>query len=107
MSVQWSVLLVIIGCALVTMLPRVIPFLVVRNMVLPNAVMKWLSYIPVCILTALIVESALDKQDHTLQVDWHAVIVLVPTLLIALKTKSLSITVIAGVVLMAGVRYLL
>ncbi|WP_411347994.1 AzlD domain-containing protein [Paenibacillus sp. WLX2291] len=105
MSIEWSVLLVIIGCALVTMLPRVIPFLVVRNIALPTVVMRWLSYIPVCILTALIVESALDKQGSTLYVDWHAVIVLVPTLLIALKTKSLSITVITGVVLMAGVRY--
>ncbi|MCL9661041.1 AzlD domain-containing protein [Paenibacillus hunanensis] len=105
MTVNWTVFMIIVGCALVTMIPRVAPFFVVRNMVLPQAVMKWLSYIPVCIFTALVVESMLDKQSGTLHIEWPAVIVLVPTLLVALKTKSLSLTVVVGVVCMAVVRF--
>ncbi|WP_046228283.1 AzlD domain-containing protein [Paenibacillus dauci] len=105
MSMQWTTLMIIIGCALVTMTPRVIPFLVVRNLNLPAPVLKWLSYIPVCILTALVVDNFLIQEGHSLHIDWKVIIVLIPTFLIAIKTRSLSITVIAGVVMMAAVRY--
>lgn len=97
--------MVIIGCALVTMIPRVLPFMVVRNLNLPESVLQWLSYIPVCILTALVMESFLIQNEHSLHIDWQAVIVFIPTLVIAIKTRSLSITVIAGVIMMALVRY--
>ncbi|NPC94081.1 AzlD domain-containing protein [Bacillus sp. WMMC1349] len=104
MSIDLTILFVIISCAIVTMIPRIIPFLVVRNITLPEPVLKWLSYVPICILTALIVENFIIQTDHTFKLDWTVIAVLVPTLLIAMKTKSLSITVISGVVLMAGLR---
>ncbi|MCY8979699.1 AzlD domain-containing protein [Bacillus halotolerans] len=104
MSVNTYILMVIIGCALVTMIPRVIPFLVVRNISLPEPVLKWLSYVPVCILTALVVKDCMIQSNDSLKLNWPAAVVLIPTLLIALKTKSLSMTVISGVVLMAGLR---
>ncbi|UQZ48603.1 AzlD domain-containing protein [Bacillus sp. PK3-037] len=104
MSVNTYILMVIIGCALVTMIPRVIPFLVVRNISLPEPVLKWLSYVPVCILTALVVKDCMIQSNDSLKLNWQAAVVLIPTLLIALKTKSLCMTVISGVVLMAGLR---
>ncbi|PRP49749.1 branched-chain amino acid transporter AzlD [Bacillus halotolerans] len=104
MSINTYILMVIIGCALVTMIPRVIPFLVVRNISLPEPVLKWLSYVPVCILTALVVKGCMIQSNDSLKLNWQAAVVLIPTLLIALKTKSLSMTVISGVVLMAGLR---
>ncbi|MEC1621622.1 AzlD domain-containing protein [Bacillus mojavensis] len=104
MSINAYILTVIIGCALVTMIPRVVPFLVVRNISLPEPVLKWLSYVPVCILTALVVKDCMIQSNDSLTLNWQVTVVLVPTLLIALKTKSLSMTVISGVVLMAGLR---
>ncbi|MCY9228937.1 AzlD domain-containing protein [Bacillus inaquosorum] len=104
MSVNTDILMVIIGCALVTMIPRVIPFLVVRNITLPEPVLKWLSYVPVCILTALVVKDCMIQSNDSLQLNWPVAVILIPTLLIAMKTKSLSITVISGVLLMAGLR---
>ena len=104
MSINTYVLMVIIGCALVTMIPRIIPFLVVRNITLPEPVLKWLSYVPGCILTALVVKDCMIQSHGTLQLNWPAAVILIPTLLIAMKTKSLSITVISGVLLMAGLR---
>ncbi|MEG7283748.1 AzlD domain-containing protein [Bacillus sp. 0909A] len=104
MNINAYILMVIIGCALVTMIPRVIPFLVVRNISLPEPVLKWLSYVPVCILTALVVKDCMIQSNDSLTLNWQVTVVLVPTLLIALKTKSLSMTVISGVVLMAGLR---
>ncbi|MEC1801265.1 AzlD domain-containing protein [Bacillus mojavensis] len=104
MSINAYILMVIIGCALVTMIPRVVPFIVVRNISLPEPVLKWLSYVPVCILTALVVKDCMIQSNDSLTLNWQVTVVLVPTLLIALKTKSLSMTVISGVVLMAGLR---
>lgn len=107
MSVDLTILLIIFGCALVTVIPRVVPFLLVRNVELPQPVIKWLSFIPVCILTALVVDSVLIETGHGIAIDWNVLIVIIPTLFIALWTKSLSITVIVGVILMAVIRYIL
>ncbi|WP_028399944.1 AzlD domain-containing protein [Ectobacillus panaciterrae] len=104
MSINLTILLVILGCTLVTVIPRVIPFLVVRNVNLPEPVLKWLSFVPICILTALVVESFIIETNHSLKIDWTVIIVMIPTLLVAVRTKSLSATVITGVVLMALLR---
>ncbi|WP_042349724.1 AzlD domain-containing protein [Bacillus massiliigorillae] len=106
MSVDTTILLIILGCALVTVIPRIVPFMLVRNIELPQLVIKWLSFIPVCILTALVVDSVLIEADHGIAIDWNVLIVIVPTLFIALWTKSLSITVIVGVILMAIIRFI-
>lgn len=100
MTTSFTMLLLIIGCALVTWIPRVIPFLVVRNLSLPDVVLKWLSYIPICILSALILESLFHYNGSFVTVNWNNLIALIPTLLIALLTKSLAITVIVGVITM-------
>jgi len=107
MSIDLFTLLVIIGCALVTIIPRILPFAFVRNLTLPQPVLKWLSYVPVCILTALVVENFTIQEHHSLKINWPVIIVIIPTLLIAVRTKSLSITVISGVVLMASFRFFL
>jgi branched-subunit amino acid transport protein len=99
-------LLLITACAIVTVLPRVLPFLVIRNLKLPVSFMKWLSYIPICILTALVVSNFIEEGNPIL-LDWQTIAVMIPTLLIALWTKSLLLTVLIGVVLMAVLRFFL
>ncbi|MBD3110228.1 AzlD domain-containing protein [Bacillus sp. AGMB 02131] len=107
MNVDLTVLLVILGCALVTVIPRVVPFILVKNVELPKPVIKWLSFIPICILTALVADSVLIQEESRLLVDWPVFVVIIPTVLISIWTKSLSITVLVGIVMMAGVRFLL
>jgi len=107
MSVDVAILLIIIGCATVTIIPRIIPFVVVRKMKLPEKVTKWLSFIPVCIFTALIIDSFIVETEAFISIDWRVLLTIVPTLLIAIWTKNLSVTVIVGVVCMATVRYFL
>ncbi|MCY7526036.1 AzlD domain-containing protein, partial [Bacillus safensis] len=46
----------IVGCMIVTVIPRVVPFIFVRSIQLPEVVLKWLSFIPICIFAALIAE---------------------------------------------------
>ena len=107
MSVDVTVLLIIIGCAIVTIIPRIIPFVVVRKMKLPEKVTKWLSFIPVCIFTALIIDSFILETETFINIDWRVLLAIVPTLLIAIWTKNLSVTVLVGIVCMATVRYFL
>ena len=105
MTTSIAMVLLILGCALVTWIPRVLPFILVKNMKLPKIVLRWLAYIPVCILSALVIEGFFEKEDAIVTVQWMNVLVFIPTLFIALLTKSLSKTVIAGVVTMAGFRF--
>ncbi|KRG12896.1 AzlD domain-containing protein [Lederbergia galactosidilytica] len=107
MSIQLSILFIILGCAIVTFIPRIIPFIVIRNIQLPKIVIKWLSFIPICIFTALIVDSFIIQDNKLLlAIDWRILTAIIPTLIIALWTKSLSITVIVGIICMATIRFL-
>ncbi|HEY4622379.1 MAG TPA: AzlD domain-containing protein [Solibacillus sp.] len=107
MTTTIAMVLVIVGCALVTWIPRILPFVFVKNMKMPDIVLRWLAYIPVCILSALVMEGFFHKDQSFVVVDWLNVGAFIPTLLVALLTKSLSKTVIVGVVTMAVLRWLL
>lgn len=99
-----SMILLFAGCALVTLLPRIIPFIFVRSVRMPEIVLKWLSYIPICILSALVIESMIVESGEHITIDWNSAIALIPALAVAVWTKSLSATVIVGVVCMALLR---
>ncbi|GGG14103.1 AzlD domain-containing protein [Paenibacillus abyssi] len=106
MKVDLSILLIILGCALVTFLPRILPFVLVRNVNLPKPFLKWLSFIPVCLLTALIVQGVINNTASTPTIDWLNLAVIVPTLLTALRTKSLLATVLVGIAAAALLRWI-
>ena len=96
---------IIAGCALVTWLPRIIPFILVKAMPIPDIIMRFLAYIPICILSALVYASLFDGSGTITTLNVLNTIAFVPTLCIAIWTKSLSKTVIVGVVTMAALRY--
>lgn len=106
MTTTLAMVLLILGCAVVTWIPRIMPFILVKNMKMPDVVLRWLTYIPVCILSALVIEGMFVKQQRLVTIDWISLLAFIPTLFVALLTKSLSKTVIAGVLTMALLRYL-
>lgn len=101
-----TIIWIIIGSAVVTWLPRIIPFIFVRSVKLPDVLLKWLSFIPICILSALVVENLLDTDGSFVTFNWPVLAAFIPTLVIAIWTKSLSTTVVVGVISMAMIRYL-
>ena len=105
MTTSIGMVLLILGCALVTWIPRILPFVLVKNLKMPDILLRWLAYIPVCILSALVIEGLFEKKAHIVTVQWIHVMALVPTLIVALLTKSLSKTVVVGVLTMAIIRY--
>ncbi|MER1955907.1 MAG: AzlD domain-containing protein [Solibacillus sp.] len=107
MTTTFAMILLILGCAMVTWIPRILPFVLVKNMNMPDIVLRWLAYIPVCILSALVIEGFFKYEQSFVTVNWLNVAAFIPTLFVALLTKSLSKTVIAGVITMAALRYII
>ncbi len=61
----------------------------------------------ICIFAALIVDSFIIQDESSLlSIDWSVLTAIIPTLIIAIWTKSLSVTVIVGIVCMATVRFI-
>ena len=90
----------------VTYLPRVLPPLFLASRPLPPMVGRWLSYVPVAVLSAMLFPSLfLKEKDLTVGFDnlffWAGI----PTLLVAIFTKSLFASVLTGMALVAGARY--
>lgn len=106
MTTTLGFVLLVLGCAIVTWMPRILPFVLVKNIKMPDIVLRWLAYIPVCILSALVIEGFFHKEQSFVTVDWLNVGAFIPTLIVALFTKSLSKTVVAGVITMAVIRLL-
>ncbi|KGL39983.1 branched-chain amino acid transporter AzlD [Listeria newyorkensis] len=104
MSISYGFILMLLGCSLVTAIPRMLPFLVMRNMQISEPVLKWLSYIPLCIFSALIIESFMTNGAEGFQIHWLELVAVIATLIISLITRSLLWTVILGVVIMALFR---
>lgn len=102
------VLLTILGCSLVTWIPRIFPFLLSKRIDFPEWFTRFLSYIPICILTALLFQSILDVQAGGFpRVKTLEALSCIPTLFVAIRTKDLMKTVIVGIVTIALLRIFL
>ena len=101
------VFVTIIGCAVVTWIPRVFPFILTKKIEFPDWFLKFLSYIPICILTALLVQSILEVQENGFpQLKTLEAFACIPTLLVAIRTKDLMKTVLVGIISVAVLRIL-
>jgi branched-subunit amino acid transport protein len=106
MEVRADVLLIILASAVVTVLPRVLPLAFLSRVELPEWSLRWLQHIPVAVMAALLAQS-LFTQDGALSWKPLAVFPAIPAWLVAVRTRSLLWTVVAGVVAaMALVRFL-
>ena len=93
-------LLVIAGMGLVTYIPRWFPLLFLSRRELPKWLVEWLDFIPVAILSALILPCLVTTgEPRQLDLLRPELLVAVPTLIFALKTRSLAGTVIVGMFL--------
>lgn len=87
----------IIGMGLVTYLPRWMPLFFLSRRQLPEGLIEWLDLIPASILSALILPALITAgEPRHLDLLRPELLVSVPTLLIAVFTRSLGGTVIAG-----------
>ncbi len=104
-----EVVLLIALMTIVTYIPRVIPVLVLSRRSLPEPLERWLSYVPVAVLAALLApalfapEGIVDLAVTTNPAFW----VSIPVFIIALFTRNLFATVLSGMLMIALFRHLL
>ena len=73
---------------------------------LPDIVVRFLHYLPVSILFALILSSlTAEKIGHLPQFKWMEILATVPTVIVAFKSKNLLYAVIVGIISMALIRF--
>ena len=103
---QETILLTILGMALVTYLPRVLPTLVLSSRALPPLAVAWLRYVPVAVLSAIVFPLLMIQEGRVSPGPsnfflWAAI----PTALVGWRTKSLFGAVAVGVAVVAAARY--
>lgn len=87
----------LLGMGIVTYLPRVLPLVLLAERDLPQGFRDWLSLIPVAILAALLAPGLLiDSSAQALSFGKPELLAAIPTLLLALRTRSLGTPVIFG-----------
>ncbi|HEM3173511.1 TPA: AzlD domain-containing protein [Streptococcus suis] len=105
--IKTSIVLIILASALVTWLPRVLPFVLTQNKSLPPKLVKFLSFLPITIIFALTLSSIMDEKvgslPSLLPVESLA---LIPTFLVVLRTKNILLAVVIGVLTTAALRLL-
>ncbi|MFB8374604.1 AzlD domain-containing protein [Paenibacillus taichungensis] len=107
MEVRWTILLIILGTAIVTFIPRVLPLMVLSRMQLSQGVIQWLKHVPVTVMAALIAQELfLSDGKFSIISNKLELIVSLPTLTIAILTRSLLGTVLVGLISMMVLRFL-
>ncbi len=100
-------IIIFLGMAAATYFPRLIPLVALSKIELPRVVMRWLSYLPVAILSALIFPGAIQRAG-AIDVSpgnpglWALII----SFGVAVKTRNLILTVVVGGVAMYLVQLL-
>ncbi|MCW3491120.1 AzlD domain-containing protein [Dethiobacter alkaliphilus] len=100
-------MLIILGMAVVTYLPRFLPMYVLTRLEIPQIVIDWLRYIPVAVLAALIVPGILtaDRQIH-LTTNNAYLLASIPAFLVAWRSKNMMYTVTIGMAVVLLLQHL-
>ncbi|WP_210137632.1 AzlD domain-containing protein [Staphylococcus sp. GDH8C109P] len=108
MTTTLHMLLIIVLCGVVTWLTRIIPFILITKIKLSETVVKWLSFIPITLFTALIVDGVLEQHEDSMvySVNLPFLVTMLPTIIIAIITRSLTITIVSGILIMAVLRWI-
>lgn len=82
---------------LVTYLPRMLPLVVLSKINIPPLILRWLKFIPVAVLSALLGPEILMGSGGV-DFSWNNIFLLaaLPSFLVAYKTKNLFYTVFMG-----------
>lgn len=93
------VVLIIIGMALVTYIPRALPIIGLSKIPLPSIILKWLSFIPVAVLSALLLPSlVVTEAELNLNINNSFLLASIPAIVVAFWKRSLLLTVVVGMV---------
>jgi len=105
MEVRWHIFWIIVGASAVTLIPRVVPLAVLSRIHIPDWAMRWLNYVPIAVMAALVGNELVKVDGEPFSISSHIeLIAAVPTFLTAILTRSLLGTVAVGIVAMLLLR---
>lgn len=105
MSSSNYILFTIIGSGIAMWLSKVLPFLLLKKFNLPKFIAEYLSFVPVVIMSSLwFSELFVQKLGSFPSINWENFGASLPSLLAAIISKNLLITVIVGIISMAIIR---
>lgn len=104
---QKIIFITILGMMVVTFVPRALPLVALAQRSLPEIVVRWLSFIPVAVLAAMLVPILIINQG---ELDWGTENIFLwaalPTIVVSWRTKSFVSAVLVGMGCVALGRYL-
>lgn len=99
-------LLLIAAMMAVTFLPRYLPFYLASKLKLPSSVENALSYVPIAVLTIIVVQTSLFKEGQlAMNLNNPYIGASTVAFVVALCQKRLFVTIVAGLVSYAVLRY--
>jgi branched-subunit amino acid transport protein len=105
MDIRADVLLIVLGAALVTVVPRVAPLVLLSRVDLPRWLKVWLGYVPVAVLGALLAGELFLPSGRLVSLSSNAALpAIVPAIVVAVRYRSIIGAVLAGVAAMALLR---
>lgn len=95
----------IVSCGVVTWIPRILPFVFSKQLVFPKRIKRYLDYLPLAILSALLFQNLLMvNPGHLPQVKGNEILACIPALMVGYYTRDLMKIVLAGVITVAFLR---
>ncbi len=96
------------GSALLTFIPRVLPLMLFSKIQIPMWLMRWLEYVPVAVMGSLIGQELFMSGSRLVPITENTALwAALPTVAVAIWTRSLLGTVLVGIVSMMILRYLM
>ncbi len=93
----------LLGVSVVTLIPRVLPLIVLSKIELPEWGMRWLNHIPIAVMSALLAQELLVS-NGSFAPSPQGLIAALPAFVVAFISRSLLATVITGLVAMMLLR---
>lgn len=95
----------ILLAALANWLPKMFPYFLVKWAKPPQKVLAFLSYLPSCIMFALLLSSVTQTSPGQLpQIKWVEALALLPTYLVLKKSNNIVWTALVGIATVAVLR---
>lgn len=102
----YNIWLVILGGSILTIIPRVLPIIIVSKLHLSERASKFLKYVPITLLTVLVF-SELFINNNKFQLNITELLADIITIIVAIKKDNLLFTVLVGIVSEALLRLII
>ncbi len=99
---ETSIWIMIIGVSIVSILPRILPVALFSRFEFPAPLKRWLSFVAPAVLSSLTALSVLAPDGYIdISIQNMYIWAFIPTILTAIKTRSLFYSLLVGIVTMA------